>query len=187
VETGHLAYSCFGDVGFGDVDGEDSGQTMPLWCVDDRLQEINNGILSGLTWPEAQQRHSKLCQALEQSADWLAIPGAESPVQCQARARSFIEELQGCHGNGDRIWVISHGGILPYLVAALVGSDRTWGFQSQPTAIFEFVWDADRWRQLEQSAHRPNSPQNSQHNYQQNRFNTTLWQIRQFNDFSHNQ
>lgn len=136
--------------------------------ADDRLQEIDNGILSGLTWEQAMQRYPELCTALERSPNWFAIPGAESPQNCHDRATSFIQTLLQTHANGDRVWAITHGGILPYLVAALLGNERTWGFETKPTALFEFWWDCDRWSVVDQ-----------------NRFNPTLWQVKRFNDLTH--
>jgi 2,3-bisphosphoglycerate-dependent phosphoglycerate mutase len=145
-------------------------QDLPLCCVDRRLQEIDNGILSGLTWQQAKRQYPELCQALERSPDWIPISGAESPQTCYDRAQAFIQDLLANHQQSQRIWVMTHGGILPYLVAALLGSDRVWGFQSEPTALFEFVWDHDRWELNDQNL---------------NLFNTTLWKIQRFNDSNH--
>ncbi|MGA1475329.1 MAG: histidine phosphatase family protein [Prochlorothrix sp.] len=121
---------------------------------DDRLQEIDNGIFCGLTWSQAQAHYPELCQRLLQSADWVPIPEAETPRQCRDRSVSWAETLHGLPP-GSQIWALTHGGILPYLVAAILGSDRTWGFQAHPTAYFELLWDGDRWRSSQSARSTP--------------------------------
>ncbi|KKI98201.1 histidine phosphatase family protein [Prochlorothrix hollandica] len=146
------------------------GMTLGL---DDRLQEIDNGIFCGLTWPEALARYPEVCQRLQDAPQWIPIPGAESPQQCWDRARSWVAEITAL-GSSSVIWTVTHGGILPYLLGALWGSDRIWGFQAEPTARFELEWDGDRWPDaLDPTASH------------QNAFNATLWRILRFNDRCH--
>lgn len=135
---------------------------------DRRLIEIHQGILTGLTWPEAQQRHPQLCEALEQSRDWLPVPGAESPLDCRRRAHLLLSHWRSHHSNGDCLWVVSHGGFLSHLVSELMGCDRTWGCSIAPTGLFEFELDLSRWSQVSD-----------------NRFNTSLWKINRFNSTNH--
>lgn len=142
----------------------------------DELKELHNGIFQGLTWLEAQTRYPELCHRLETSPEWIAIPGAESLQQARDRASQLIQTLLTRHTNSDQIWIVTHGGILQYLIAELLGCDggaapkehRTWGLQIHATALFEFWIDLTRW-----------------HLADQNRFNTALWQIRRFNDSQH--
>lgn len=138
-------------------------------AIADALQEIDNGILSGLTWEEAQARHGALCAQLEASPEWLPVPEAESPQTVRDRAQRFVEDLLHRHHNDDQIWLVTHGGLLLHLVAALLGSDRTWGFGVGATALFEFSVDRDRWATANA----------------QNRYNSELWRIVRFNDSQH--
>ncbi|HEY9846058.1 MAG TPA: histidine phosphatase family protein, partial [Candidatus Caenarcaniphilales bacterium] len=128
--------------------------------------ELHNGILEGLTWSEAQTRYPSLCQALETSPEWLPIPGAEPLTQARDRALGFIQTLLSRHTNTDQIWIITHGGILQFLIAALLGCDRVWGLSINATALFEFWIDLTHW-------HRDQT------------LNPTLGQIRCFNDAQH--
>lgn len=132
------------------------------------LQEIKNGVLEGLTWAEVQETHPELSAALMASSDWIPIPGAESLKAARDRAQQFIQTITTQHQNEDRLWVITHGGFLQYLVAAILGSDRTWGLSIPPTAVFEFELDLDRWNTTDQ-----------------NRYNALLWKICRFNDAAH--
>ena len=132
------------------------------------LRENHQGILTGLTWAEAQANYPDLCQRLETSLDWLPIPGAESWLEGHQRAQRFVEDLLQ-HHNGDQIWVISHQWILQHILACLLGCERTWGIPLSHTAITELWLDRDRWFE----------PDLNQ------RLNTELWRIQRFNDQSH--
>ncbi|MBF2048438.1 MAG: histidine phosphatase family protein [Leptolyngbya sp. IPPAS B-1204] len=134
----------------------------------DELREFQNGIFEGLTWAEAQQRYPELCTQLENSADWIPIPGAESLIEARGRAKQFIQRLLDSHTDGDYIWIISHSWILQHLIAELLGCERSWRIHVRNTALFEFWIDHSRWQRTDQ-----------------NRFNTDLWQIRRFNDYHH--
>jgi len=134
----------------------------------DELQEFQNGIFDGLTWAAAAATYPDLCHTLESSLDWLPIPQAESLQEGRDRARCFIQDLLQHHRNGDRLWVVSHSWILQHLIAELMGCDRTWGIEIPYTGLFEFWLDHDRWQQTNQ-----------------NRFNSSLWQIRRFNSDRH--
>lgn len=151
----------------GATPNSESPLSIAIELVED-LREFQTGIFEGLTWAEAQAAYPALCQQLETSPDWIPIPAAESLQAGRDRAKRFIQRLLDRHINGDRIWIITHDWILQQLIAELMGCDRTWGIAISPTALFEFWLDRDRW-----------------HSSDQNRFNTTLWQIQRFNDNRH--
>lgn len=137
-----------------------------VWA--EALKEYQNGVFRGLTWAEAQQRYPDLCRQLETSRDWLPIPQAETLVEGRTRAAEFVRQLLSDHGNGDRIWVISHHWMLQQLISVLMGCDRTWGFPISHTGLFEFWLNRERWQ--------ANGP---------NRWNSELWQVKKFNDCQH--
>jgi broad specificity phosphatase PhoE len=132
------------------------------------LQEIHNGIFEGLTWEQAQQQYPKLCQSLLSSAEWLPIPGGESLQQARDRAQQFINQLFATHQNSDRLWIVTHGGLLLHLISALLGCERTWGMDIPTTALFEFECDLNRWDCTNQNC-----------------YNSTLWKILRFNQTPH--
>jgi broad specificity phosphatase PhoE len=140
----------------------------PVVCDVEVLQEIHNGIFEGLTWQQSQQQHPELCQSLMSSAEWLPIPGGESLQHIRDRAQQFITQLFATHQNSDRLWIITHGGVLLHLIATLLGSERTWGMDIPPTALFEFECDLDRWNCTDQNC-----------------YNSTLWKILRFNQMPH--
>lgn len=112
------------------------------------LLEIHNGIFQGLTWQEAEQKHSALCQQLMGTQEWIPIPGGETLVSCCDRTQNFIQTLYQTHKNTDRIWIVAHGGILQYLIAAILKTPQTWGIQIENTAIFEFELDLTHHSQV---------------------------------------
>jgi broad specificity phosphatase PhoE len=132
------------------------------------LQEFQNGVFEGLTWTEAKERYAELCNQLEFTPDWIPIPEAESLQEGRDRAHQFVQTLLQQHHNGDRIWVVTHSWIMQHLIAELLGCDRTWGIYAAHTSLFEFWLDRSRW-----------------HRVDQNRFNSSLWQIHRFNDCKH--
>ena len=134
----------------------------------DELREFQNGVFEGLTWGEAMERYPDLCKDLENSADWIQIPGAESLQDARDRSRRFIQLLLDRHHNGEQVLIVSHSWILQHLIAELLGCDRSWRLHPRNTALFEFWIDRSRWECTDQ-----------------NRFNTDLWQIRRFNDYHH--
>ncbi len=146
------------------------GQVAPDIEYVEELLEFQNGIFKGLTWDEARERYPELCKTLEASPDWIPAPGAETLQDGRDRAQRFIQRILTQHHNGETLWIITHSWILQHLIAALLGSDRTWHVAIKNTAVFEFWLERSRW------ALHPDNP---------NRWNSDLWHIRRFNDTTH--
>lgn len=136
--------------------------------LEPNLQELDQGIFSGLTWPEAQARYPQLCEQLEQTPSWLPVPQAESPQQARHRAGQLLNSLLQRHGTADRLWLMTHAGFLAHLVSEILGSDRTWGLEIAPTGLFDFQLDTTYLNQQDE-----------------NRFNPTIWRINHFNSTAH--
>ncbi len=137
----------------------------PLVYLDD-LQEFQNGVFAGLTWAEASSRYPELCQRLTHSHDWIPIPGAETLQSGRDRADRVMAKLL-THQAGEQVWVVSHQWLLQHLLSALLGCDRTWEFPLNNAGLIEIWLDRDRWATPEQ------------------KLNSSLWQIRRFNDVAH--
>ncbi|WP_299415564.1 histidine phosphatase family protein [Acaryochloris sp. IP29b_bin.148] len=102
------------------------------------LMEIHNGIFQGLTWLEAEQQYPQLCQQLMTSTDWIPIPEGETWQDCCDRTQNFLQTLYQSHAQTDQIWIVTHGGILQYLIAAILGTPVIWNISIKNTALFEF-------------------------------------------------
>ncbi|MEM8810644.1 MAG: histidine phosphatase family protein [Cyanobacteria bacterium P01_G01_bin.38] len=132
----------------------------------DSLQELHQGIFQGLTWAEATGRYPDLCHQLTSTLAYCPVPQAETLKGACHRAQQCAHELRQ-HQAGDVVWAISHGGFMQYLIAAILGCDRTWQLPIGHTAIFEF------WLAL------------NHENHAESRFNPECWQIKQFNNTEH--
>lgn len=134
----------------------------------DALREHDVGIFSGLTWDEIAARYPDVAQEFRRTRLWDMVEGAESLRSRRDRARRVIRAILGRHANGDTVLVVTHGGILQYMLSALMGAGRTWGMTVLNTAVFDFTLDVERW------------PLDGV-----TRLNNALWRINAFNDASH--
>ena len=84
--------------------------------IEERLQEISFGDVEGLTWKDVENLHP------ERSIEWrdhhnhIALPGGESRTTAVDRASSAINEISE-RFKGEKIAVVTHGGILAALFA----------------------------------------------------------------------
>lgn len=134
----------------------------------DDLIEYDVGVFSGLSWEDIGLQYPAMAQAFRESGDWAAVEGAENLEQRRARGRRVVASLIETHRHTDVVVAFSHGGILQHIIAALLGTDRTWGVRVRNTAVFDFSLDEGLWHELGNT-----------------RFNTRHWRIHCFNDASH--
>ena len=144
-----------------------SSWSVPLVYWDD-LKEYDVGIFTGLTWDEIGKKYPEVVQEFQKSRDWDIVEGAETLRSRRDRARRAIEAVTERHTNDDSVLIFTHGGILQYMVAALMGTERTWGISVRNTAVFEFTLDMERWSLDGDGLQNP-----------------SLWRIVSFNDASH--
>jgi broad specificity phosphatase PhoE len=140
---------------------------MPVVPWDD-LKEHDMGVLSGLTWAEAEAKFLHHDFAVERARQWAGIEGVEPIASRRERAERVARRLLENRSNGDVLFIVSHGGIMPSILSALMGTDRTWGMSIGNTGRFDLTLDLDRWA-----------------NDGDDRHNVALWRIDRFNDTSH--
>ncbi|MFP2961090.1 histidine phosphatase family protein [Myxococcus sp. 1LA] len=87
---------------------------------DARLRERGLGILEGLTRDEARQRHPDVFSAYAAGAPDYVVPGGESTAQRLRHAVECLEEL-GARHRGERLVVVTHGGVLSLLFRHSLG------------------------------------------------------------------
>lgn len=112
----------------------------------DELQEYDVGVFSGLTWDEIRASHPDAAGQFERSRDWNHVPGAEPVAARAARGAHVVEVLIDGHADRDTVMLFTHGGILQHIVAALLGTQRTWSFAAGNTALFDLEIDRAAWR-----------------------------------------
>jgi len=92
-----------------------------------RVQEYDFGeALSGLTWPEIQERRPKLVQALLANADEFPdYPGEEGREGFQQRVCKAVTEIAERHQGDGAVVVVTHAGpIVVFLLDALARAYR---------------------------------------------------------------
>ncbi len=134
----------------------------------DDLKEHAVGVFSGLTMDEAERKFPDMVCEFQKSRDWDVVRNAETFRQRRARAQRVIDATVAHHSDDDVVMLFTHGGILQFILAALMGTDRVWGVPVGNTAIFEFALDRRRW--ASEGA---------------DRLNNSFWRILRFNDTTH--
>ena len=118
----------------------------PLDVVDvDDLMEYDVGILSGLTADEASSKYPELDMEMARKNGLAGVEGVEPPEARQARAQRVVDRAVDAHGDADTVLMVTHGGILQHILAALLGTNRTWSTHVHNTAVFDFGIDKGRW------------------------------------------
>lgn len=138
---------------------------IELW---NDLIETNIGVISGLTWTEAEERIPEAACEVNATGNFDFVRGAETHIELTDRAQRVVDSLVREHVNTDSVLMFSHGGIMSYVIRSLLGTDRLWSLGIHNTAVFEFSIDKDSW-------HLDGPPL----------ANMDLWRIERFNDAGH--
>lgn len=87
--------------------------------IDERLNEIDNGLLDDMSEQEVQERYPDFWKAYrERSADF-RFPGGETGEEACHRIASFLEEKRQAHGM-ENILLVSHEGLIRQLVCHIL-------------------------------------------------------------------
>ena len=132
------------------------------------LMEHDYGEGTGLTWEEVRVRFPDEYADFEQSKPIAGFDGAEPLEDRRDRGRRVVDQVLREHSNDSTLLLVSHGGILQNIVAAILGSPRVWKLSAVNTALFDFTVDTEHW-----------------HRDGEVRLDTSLWRINRFNDASH--
>ena len=87
--------------------------------IDERLNEIDNGVLDNLSEEEVQQKFPDFWKVYrERSADYRFLGGETGEEAC-SRIASFLEEKRLTHGNAN-IVLVSHEGLIRQMMCHLM-------------------------------------------------------------------
>jgi broad specificity phosphatase PhoE len=112
--------------------------------VDDRLNEIDNGSVEGLTDQELRQTFPDVWRAyVERSADF-RFPGGETGEEAQWRISRFLEEKRQVH-EADNIILVSHDGLIRLLMCYIMNLPvyKRWNFHVDTCGITEIAYQRD--------------------------------------------
>ena len=92
--------------------------------VDERLNELDYGLWSGLTGQEVRQRFGdEDYESWERQSQWpLLGKWAETEQAVTARMTAFAEDLVKCHAEKDNILVVASNGCMRYFLKLVPGS-----------------------------------------------------------------
>jgi broad specificity phosphatase PhoE len=113
-------------------------QLIPV--VDERLNEIDNGLIEGLTDEQIQKTYPDVWQAFRAKSADFRFPGGETGVEAQARIMGFLQDKRLQHAE-DEILVICHDGLIRTLMCAIFQLPvyARWNFQIDFCGITEIV------------------------------------------------
>ena len=113
----------------------DSARTLEMAAplvVDDRLREIDFGLLEGLTYDEIADRHPDVWRGWMQAPIDVAFPHGERFDAFNTRVALAIADLTTRHP-GDAIVVVAHGGVNRLILTRALGLDLRHMFRLQQT------------------------------------------------------
>lgn len=87
--------------------------------VDERLNEIDNGILDNLSEEEVQQQFPDFWKVYRERTADFRFPGGETGTEACSRIAGFIEEKRRVHDN-ENIVLVSHEGLIRQLMCHLM-------------------------------------------------------------------
>ncbi len=115
--------------------------------VDSRLNEIDNGIIEGLSEQMLQQRYPDVWNAFNDRDRDFQFPEGESGEDALNRIDSFFKEKQG---SSEDIILVSHDGLIRLLLCYILGIAvyRRWDFRVDPCGIMEIEYQTkfEKWK-----------------------------------------
>jgi len=88
--------------------------------VDSDLQEMNQGDLEGLTFPDIRDRYAEVLEQWRESPETLRLPNGESLIEVQDRAWEAFEKVHKLH-LGETVVAVSHNLTIITLLCKITG------------------------------------------------------------------
>ena len=120
---------------------EQSGLTP---VVDERLNEIDNGLIEGMTDAAIQEQYPEVWQGFhERSADF-RFPEGETGEEACRRIAGFLEEKRQIHA-GENMLFVCHEGLIRVLTCYVLGLPvyARWNFSVDFCGIMEIDYQPD--------------------------------------------
>ncbi len=124
--------------------------------IDERLNEIDNGRLDGMTDEQVRQTYPVIWQAfLSRSADF-RFPEGETGEEAQQRLVAFLEEKRQQH-ESENILLVCHEGLIRLLLCTILDLPvyKRWNFHYDFCGIMEIkyepaygIWKLIRFNQV---------------------------------------
>ena len=119
-----------------------AGEVVPL----PGLKERKGGILEGQTWAEQEARDPEFAEkflALPEEERWTLV-GAETDEEIMHRFVEALSSVRAKHEAGDRLLIVSHGGVMRAFLRDLFGEEILPGTERAPNAsLTRILWSKD--------------------------------------------
>jgi broad specificity phosphatase PhoE len=117
--------------------------------VDERLNEIDNGRLDGMSDQAIQQTYPEVWQAFVERAYDFRFPDGETGAEAQQRIVSFLEEKRRRHSD-ENVIAVCHEALIRLWMCTLLNLPvyRRWDFRIDFGGIVEIAYqpDYDSWK-----------------------------------------
>jgi broad specificity phosphatase PhoE len=121
-----------------------SGHLKLLPIVDERLNEIDNGLFEGATEEELRQKFPAELKALRERKADFRFPEGETGEEAFARITAFLNEKRASHRD-DNIIIVSHDGLIRLLMCHVMDMPVTgrWNFRVDCCGITELLYEPE--------------------------------------------
>lgn len=111
------------------------------------LREWHLGELENISYEEARKRFPDVMEDFKNDAQDIIIPAGESKLNFYKRIAAFLDTLAERHP-GQRLLLITHGGVLQAMLKHVLGCGNSWGFlpRSSNTGYNKFVFREGVWQ-----------------------------------------
>lgn len=110
------------------------------------LMERRGGTLEGYTWEEQEARDPGFAEkflALPEEERWTLV-GAETDEEIMTRFVEALSSVRARHEPGDKLLIVSHGGVMRAFLRDLFGPEILPGTERAPNAsITRLLWSKD--------------------------------------------
>jgi len=109
--------------------------------IDERLNEIDNGLFEGLTDQEIQQRFPDIWDIFSKRTGDFQFPEGETGAEVKNRIMDFLEQKQKQYDR-ESIILVAHDGLIRTLMCGILGLpvSQRWNFQIDFAGITEIVY-----------------------------------------------
>jgi broad specificity phosphatase PhoE len=122
-------------------------QLTPI--VDERLNEIDNGRLDGMSDEQIQQTDPEVWQAFRSRAADFRFPEGETGAEARQRIVDFLEEKRQQH-DAENILLVCHEGLIRLLMCTILDLPvyKRWNFHVDFCGIMEITYQPayDVWK-----------------------------------------
>lgn len=112
--------------------------------IDERLNEIDNGLFDGITEQEIQQKYPDLWNIYRKRSADFRFPEGETGAEVRNRSMDFLEQKRRQH-TGETIILVSHDGLIRTLLCGILDMPvyRRWNLQTDFGGITEIEYQPE--------------------------------------------